>query len=386
MAGVGPLVPHQAGALSQGDFVIIKYNVAEQLWHVRLLLSHVHQGLWVILTPDGDLYMEELSEGNRDIIGWRVFDPNGSAPYGIAPNQIYGFRNYPDAAAVQRLQDEGARHAHIERGRLGVPVAAAAGVGAGIPGPAGGAAPGVPNLAGQAAVAVGGAGPNAGAGPCAAGGGGGNAGLAAALAAPAAAGGPGISPAEDDARTLGITWDETGRRFKDFRSAASESKPVDFGDWPIGAPRTTKHVITQMLDHGGSAIAHHQAWRIACKFSAFRWPCCGARGLVQGAPHPDGLRSIGRNEPCRCRTGGSCYPAHRGEAQVQAGLGRGRRRGLALHGGCRRAEAGLSGVSEADRMDRHRDAEGSHGSEGAAQGAGERALARKSDKGDKEAK
>ena len=73
-------------------------------------------------------------------------------------------------------------------------------------------------------------------------------------------------PAGDDARTLGITRDETGMRFKDFRTAAAESMPVEFGDWPIGGPRTTKHVITQMLDHGGSAIAHHQAWRIACKF------------------------------------------------------------------------------------------------------------------------
>ena len=261
MAGVGPLVPHQVGALSPGDFAIIRYNVPEELWHVRLLLSHVHQGLWVILTPDGDLYMEELSEGNRDILGWRAFDPNGPAPYGIAPNQMYGFRNYPDAAAVQRLRDEGARHAQEERARLGLPAAAVA---AANPARRCSARRGQPSWAGSRSD----------------------------------------SWSRSDcwwwrrrswrrrrkcwscgcSSRSGSRWrcrplacwgrckdsrhyrDETGMRFKDFRTAAAESKPVEFGDWPIGGPRTTKHVITQMLDHGGSAIAHHQAWRIACKF------------------------------------------------------------------------------------------------------------------------
>jgi hypothetical protein len=77
-------------------------------------------------------------------------------------------------------------------------------------------------------------------------------------------GGVADSPGED-ARTLGISRDGDGARFKEFHSAVQECKAVDFQDWPINGPRTVKHVITQMLNHGGSALGHHQSWRVACK-------------------------------------------------------------------------------------------------------------------------
>lgn len=47
--------------------------------------------------------------------------------------------------------------------------------------------------------------------------------------------------------------------------AVQSSKPTEFSDWPAAGPRTVRYVINQMLDHGGSAIGHHQAWRVACK-------------------------------------------------------------------------------------------------------------------------
>ena len=69
-----------------------------------------------------------------------------------------------------------------------------------------------------------------------------------------------------DARTLPISRDVEGMRFKEFREAATISQPVPFEDWPIAGPRTVKHVLSAMLDSGGSALAHHQAWRTACRF------------------------------------------------------------------------------------------------------------------------
>ena len=85
MAVVGHLGQPPAGGLSPGSYALVHYNVAEDLWHSRLLLAHVDQSLWVILTPDGDLYIEDFGNQNRDITAWRIFDPAGPPPYGIDP-------------------------------------------------------------------------------------------------------------------------------------------------------------------------------------------------------------------------------------------------------------------------------------------------------------
>ncbi|CAE7247208.1 unnamed protein product [Symbiodinium sp. CCMP2592] len=247
-----PLGPQPLGLLAPGSFVLVKYNVPEDLWHARLLLAPVSGSSWVILTPQADLYIEDLGNANTDISGWRAYDPSGPVPYGLLGHQIHRFRVLPDAAAITRLCAEGEAHAQVERARLGL----SAGT------PAHAAPPGgqIANLAGPGAgqSALGGA---AQAAP--ADNGAGHAGLAAALG-----GGIGAHFAvePEDARTLSISRDDSGLRFKEFRMAVSESKVVEFPDWPIGGPRTAKHVITQMLDHGGSALQHHQAWRVACKF------------------------------------------------------------------------------------------------------------------------
>lgn len=231
---------HPAGSLSPGDHIVIRYEDPENLWHVRLLLSHVSAAIWVILTPDGDLYLEDLGSDNGDIRAWRVFTPGGPSPYGVPADQIYDFRVRPDEVSLQRLLDEGGVHAANERARLGVPE---------------------PVLE-MPAVPGGGADHGGGERRDIAGGGGGHAGLADVLL-PAVQGG---GEAVDDARTLAISRDEEGLRFKEFRVAVGECRQVEFPDWPVGGPRTTKHVLTEMLNHGGSAIAHHQAWRVACKF------------------------------------------------------------------------------------------------------------------------
>ena len=261
MAGGPPLGQQPPGGLSPGDQVLVFYDdPTEQQWHARLLLSCITGDEWIILTPDGDIYGEQISSGNPDFLAWRPMDPNNVIPVGINRAQVYGFRVFPDPAALARLTDEGQGHAAQERVRRGL----AGGVQGGGGGPAGQIAPlagGQPAVAAQpgAAVAV----PNVAGNPAPQGGvpaAGGLAGLVQAL-------GPNQGQnGGSDARTLPISRDVEGMRFKEFREAATISQPVPFEDWPIAGPRTVKHVLSAMLDSGGSALAHHQAWRTACRF------------------------------------------------------------------------------------------------------------------------
>lgn len=276
MAGAPPLVPPAIGDQGPGKYILVQYDIpGETTWHCRLLLAHLHAGEWVILTPDGDIYSEEYTQDNSDITGWRHYDPSIGPPYGIAAGDIYDFLPRPAAGIMQQLLQEGLVHASHERIRRGLPAPGGHAMGGGAPvAPVAGGV--VPALAG------GGAGGGGAAVPAVA--------PAAQPAAPAAAGpadalaglgglpdavmgvgannhgGGGVadSPGED-ARTLGISRDGDGARFKEFHSAVQECKAVDFQDWPINGPRTVKHVITQMLNHGGSALGHHQSWRVACK-------------------------------------------------------------------------------------------------------------------------
>ena len=257
--GLGRPAP---GNLSQGDFILVHYDLPDTEWHTRLLLSHVHESVWVILTPQADLYLEDLN--GPDITAWRCFDPQGPVPYGINAHDIHPFRNLPDEAAKAQVFQEGDRHASTERARLGLPAPVTAGIPAAVAG--GGPHVNLPPAGGARQDIAGG-------------GAGGNAALVAALNQP---GGVDVDDSKvDDARTLAISRDEEGNRFKDFRSGVQECKQCDFTDWPIGGPRTAKHVVLEMVNHAGSALAHHQAWRVACKFQPSDGPAVEHEGLCK---------------------------------------------------------------------------------------------------------
>ena len=252
-----PLGRQSAGDLRAGNRILVFYG-GDVVWHVRYLLSNVDRDSWVMVTPDADIYAEEVSHGNPDWDGWRVWPLGSPVPFGVDGNMIYGFNPEPTAAEIQTLIEEGDFHASQERARLGLPAPGAAPAGGHGGGGAGAVAPLVPLGAGGGAAAAAGGVPNlAGGDPNV----GGHAALVQALGGQD--GGDGAS--HDDARTLPISRDVDGHRFKEFRSAVQDSKQSEFGDWPVAGPRAVKYVITQMLDHGGSALGHHQAWRVACK-------------------------------------------------------------------------------------------------------------------------
>ncbi|CAK9088159.1 Uncharacterized protein SCF082_LOCUS41636 [Durusdinium trenchii] len=231
--------------------------------------------------PDGDLYLEDL--GGPDITAWRNYEPHGPTPFGINAHEIYPFRNLPGDAARNQLMIEGERHAAAERIHLGLPHPPPGGSAAVAPvaaaaapaNPGGGAVGGAALVAPLAGAAAVGARPNIA-------GGGGAAALAAALNQP-----PGGAQAMnsglngDDARTLPVTRDVDGNRFKEFRVGVQECKQSKFSDWPIGGPRTVRHVLMEMVNHGGSALAHHQAWRVACKFQPSDGPAVEHEGLCK---------------------------------------------------------------------------------------------------------
>ena len=256
MAGA-PLGPPSPGDLNPGTRILVYYE-GDTVWHTRYLLSLVNRASWIITTPDGDIYSEEISDGNPDWAAWRLWPVGGGIPFGVDANAIYNFSPPPNAATLQNLISEGHQHAAQERARLGL---VHGGQGGGAVGAGQGADP-------QAAVAVGAVVPavaaqQPGPGNLAGGGGGGNAQLAQLLQADQAM--EQEDALADDARTLAISRDSEGNRYKEFRMAVQESRPCAFPDWPISGPRTAKFVLTQMLEHGGSPMGHHQAWRTACR-------------------------------------------------------------------------------------------------------------------------
>lgn len=71
-------------------FVLLESDVGgPRLWHERLALEHVRDDLYVVVTPDRDIYVEELGLMNDDLRNIRVRAAQGAIPPGVAAGQIY---------------------------------------------------------------------------------------------------------------------------------------------------------------------------------------------------------------------------------------------------------------------------------------------------------
>lgn len=99
--------------------VLVEYAVGgPTLWHERLVLAHVADDRYIIVTPDGDVYEEELGLLNSDIRNIRVRARPGAVPAGVVAAQIYGLPAW-GAGQLQPFRDEAQR-------LVGQPVPAAA--------------------------------------------------------------------------------------------------------------------------------------------------------------------------------------------------------------------------------------------------------------------
>ena len=113
--------------INEGDLVFLDYGEVPQVVHSRLVAGHVQNDVYVIVTPDYDIYEEQLSNLNPDVVGYFYGGPGLGArpPIGVNPARVYGFRAMT-AIEYQRLMQQGRTYANGLRTALGIPVIGAA--------------------------------------------------------------------------------------------------------------------------------------------------------------------------------------------------------------------------------------------------------------------
>lgn len=103
------------GALRDGNYVYLLYD-GNPLWHERIVLSWVTGSTYVVLSPDADLFLEQVDVSNVDLDGLRLGAPGGGLPYGLRGQSIYAFASpRPSGADLAGLLDEARRFAKAER-------------------------------------------------------------------------------------------------------------------------------------------------------------------------------------------------------------------------------------------------------------------------------
>ena len=291
--------------------VFLQYDVPGQvLWHERLLLAHCRGEEYAIVTPDQDVYIEEISLSNSDLRAIRIGAPGGGRPIGVRAGQIHALPAFTPAQ-LAGFQAEAARQITQELG--------AGGVGPLLGGGAAPAGAGVGVAVGGAAVAAAGV-----AGPMVAGAGGGAAAAAGAaaglvfdpdtlcwLAAESVAGFSfgdpvanvlaaaaegvkivhqlpgGVSiflecclgrnreaflrrPGGWDQRTCLMQLNSLNQPEQSLKDAAARSVESAVG-WVLTGPRTTKWCLGYLVSEGLGLEGHHERLRTLCRVDASAW-------------------------------------------------------------------------------------------------------------------
>ena len=148
------MVPAGYAPFENGRRAYLEYSAEPGLLHERIIAGHVQNDEYVVVTPDFDIFVEQVSAHNVDLDGCRIGPAGGGRPVGLGGAQVYGF----GAIAPNDLQGlfaEALDLANQERAIRGIVVP-------GAPPPAGAVAAAVGPLAPPAALApavpVGGAG------------------------------------------------------------------------------------------------------------------------------------------------------------------------------------------------------------------------------------
>ena len=125
MAAAGTAAP---GTREAGSEFLVRCNYAmedgNREWHARMVLAEVRvvqpdHWWFVILTPDSDVYAEDLGPGSVDVVQTRDRPSDRSIPYGIDQAQVYDFATPPTPEQLTGLVAKGRQEAARERVRLG---------------------------------------------------------------------------------------------------------------------------------------------------------------------------------------------------------------------------------------------------------------------------
>ena len=106
-------------AFQLGQMCYIAYGEVPRLLHTRLVLGHVQGHEYLIRTPDGDEYVEELDGSNIDASEFHTGPDDVSLPAAIVGAGVYGFRPMT-LAELNAILAAGRIEAAIERRRRGI--------------------------------------------------------------------------------------------------------------------------------------------------------------------------------------------------------------------------------------------------------------------------
>ena len=106
-------------AFQPGQICYIAYGEVPRLLHNRLVRGHIQGHEYLIRTPDGDEYVEELDGSNIDAPEFHVGPDDGSLPAAIVGAGVYGFRPMT-VAELNAILAAGRVEAAIERRRRGI--------------------------------------------------------------------------------------------------------------------------------------------------------------------------------------------------------------------------------------------------------------------------
>ena len=264
--------------MEPGKIVLVHYG--EDMWHERLLLCHIANGRWMIMTPDNDIYAEDYGPGGTDVEAVRVRKGDGSRPAGLARARIYGWvaGRLPTGDALREVLEEGRQIAALERGGAGPPPPPELGGGAG----AGGADDGVKKwvFADLSAKDVGEPSEDPAAELD-------DVGLVRVDGAVRLVHRLSVAEVEklkekskepkvvadsgSDARVLGIMYEPGGARRREWKSVSDSAAESAMGDWPIDGPRTAGWVAAFIARRGTAPRDHHRWWRSTAKLAASDW-------------------------------------------------------------------------------------------------------------------
>jgi len=270
---------------SVGGRALVSYDLrpGHVLWHERLLCAHVRGSSWVVLTPELDLYLEDLVDGVEECF---VLGPRGGVPKPLVGQPAHRFqpgvltrdikskflREGADLAVKERgpgragelpIEDEGmdeddpparpplpppaspptdwvaleTRHGFFVGDRVRSPTPSFF-------------------LGDRALVELG-------PGQYLAVGERGSVADTPRPSPPAAAGGSsgGLAGSAGDLRTLAVKYDSAGKRFRDFRESALLLTETPFADWEVKGPRTVKWLVEQLMKDQLTPMRRHQWWR-----------------------------------------------------------------------------------------------------------------------------